>query len=160
MKGQPWSQQGCCHMQPDTFCRCSLQIKSYRRPAGTACTLSPFNVLFFFVFCLLIGRMEVEERTLSTVDVGLSVGDMEAVEALMSMMKHSNTQSFRVKHPRPLTPSSDCSEDESAATGAVAMQESPLVSAPFLRLCCSLSDCLNVCIHQSRQRLLVCNFSV
>lgn len=76
--------------------------------------------------------MEVEEQTLGTLDaplsVRLSVGDMEAVEALMSMMKHSNTQSFRVKHPRPLTPSSDCSEDESAPTGAVAMQESLLVS--------------------------------
>lgn len=76
--------------------------------------------------------MEVEEQTLGTLDaplsVRLSVGDMEAVEALMSMMKHGNTQSFRVKHPRPLTPSSDCSEDESAPTGAVAMQESLLVS--------------------------------
>lgn len=87
--------------------------------------------------------MEVEERTLATVDVGLSIGDMEAVEALMSMMKHSDTQSFGVKRPRPLTPSSDCSEDESAPSGAVAMQESPLVSALFLHLCCSFTPLLH-----------------
>lgn len=81
--------------------------------------------------------MEVKEETLGTVDaspsVGWNVGDMEAVEALMSMMKHSNGQSFRLKHPRPLTPSTDCSEDESAPTGAVVMQES-LVSAPLVQL--------------------------
>lgn len=97
--------------------------------------------------------MEVEERTLASVDVGLSIGDMEAVEALMSMMKHSDTQSFGVKRPRPLTPSSDCSEDESAPTGAVAMQESPLVSALFLHLCYVIGV-------QYHQCLLVCNFSV
>lgn len=106
--------------------------------------------------------MEVEERTLGTVDaslsVGLSVGDMEAVEALMSMMKHTNTPSFRVKHPRPLTPSSDCSEDESAPTGAVAMQESPLVSAPLPHLYYSLRDCLNNRIYQIVN--VSCNFSV
>lgn len=114
-------------MQPDAFCRCSFQIKT----ACTVCSLSALNLGFFVFFICQIGRMEVEQWILGTLDaslcVGLSVGDMEAVEALMSMMKHSNTQSFRVKHPRPLTPSPDCSEDESAPT--VAMQESPLVSA-------------------------------
>lgn len=117
---------------------------SDKNPTGglrARCELSPFNT-FFFSFCQ-IGRMEVEERTLATVDVGLSIGDMEAVEALMSMMKHSDTQSFGVKRPRPLTPSSDCSEDEPAPTGAVAMQESPLVSALFLHLCCSFTPLLH-----------------
>lgn len=87
--------------------------------------------------------MEVEERAPDTLDASLSVclgvGDMEAVEALMSMMKHSSTQSFRVRHPRPLTPSSDCSDDDSAPVGAVAMQESPLVRAPTI-------ICATVCI--------------
>lgn len=77
--------------------------------------------------------MEVEARASGNLgappSVGLGVGDMEAVEALMSMMTHSNTLSFRTRHPRPLTPSSDCSEDESATIGAVAMQESLLVRA-------------------------------
>ncbi|XP_029307814.1 Krueppel-like factor 10 [Cottoperca gobio] len=43
----------------------------------------------------------------------LGAGDMEAVEALMSMTKHWKTRSFRLRHFRPLTPSSDCSEDDS-----------------------------------------------
>lgn len=76
-----------------------------------------------------------EERARGTLgaslSAGLGVGDMEAVEALVSMMTHGNTPSFRVRHPRPLTPTSDCSEDDSAPIGAVAMQESPLVRAPL-----------------------------
>eukprot|EP00066_Takifugu_rubripes_P003382 XP_003965910.1 PREDICTED: Krueppel-like factor 10 [Takifugu rubripes] len=78
--------------------------------------------------------MEVEARASGNLgappSVGLGVGDMEAVEALMSMMTHSSTLSFRARHPRPLTPSSDCSEDDSATIGAVAMQESLLCLTP------------------------------
>lgn len=81
------------------------------------------------------GRMEVEAQASGNLgappSVGLVVGDMEAVEALMSMMTHSSTLSFRARHPRPLTPSSDCSEDDSATIGAVAMQEPLLVRAPL-----------------------------
>lgn len=60
----------------------------------------------------------------------LGAGDMEAVEALMSMTKHWKTLSFRFRHSRPLTPSSDCSEDDSAPLGSTLLQESPLVSDP------------------------------
>lgn len=55
-------------------------------------------------------------------------GDMEAVEALVSMTKHWKTQNFRFRHSRPLTPSSDFSEDDSAPLGYTVLQESPLVS--------------------------------
>lgn len=58
----------------------------------------------------------------------LGTCDMEAVEALMSMTKHWKTQSLKFKHSRPLTPSSDCSEDDSVPIGSSALQESPLVS--------------------------------
>lgn len=60
----------------------------------------------------------------------LGAGDMEAVEALMSMTKHCKTRSSRFKHSRPLTPSSDCSEEDSAHLGSCVLQESPLVSDP------------------------------
>ncbi|XP_076593145.1 Krueppel-like factor 10 [Chaetodon auriga] len=60
----------------------------------------------------------------------LGAGDMEAVEALMSMTKHWKTQSFRLRHSRPLTPSSDCSEDESAPLVSTVSQESPLCMTP------------------------------
>ncbi|XP_073341867.1 Krueppel-like factor 10 [Pagrus major] len=60
----------------------------------------------------------------------LGGGDMEAVEALMSMTKHWKTQNFRFRHSRPLTPSSDFSEDESAPLGSTALQESPLCMTP------------------------------
>lgn len=55
-------------------------------------------------------------------------GDMEAVEALVSMTKHWKTQNFRFRHSRPLTPPSDISEDDSAPLGYTVPQESPLVS--------------------------------
>lgn len=58
----------------------------------------------------------------------LGAGDMEAVEALMSMTKHCKTWSSRFKHSRPLTPSSDCSEEDSAHLGSCVLQESLLVS--------------------------------
>lgn len=56
----------------------------------------------------------------------LGASDMEAVEALMSMTKHC--ENFRFKYSRPLTPSSDCSEDDCAHLGSTVLQESPLVS--------------------------------
>lgn len=56
----------------------------------------------------------------------LGASDMEAVEALMSMTKHC--KNFRFKHSRPLTPSSDCSEEDCAQVGSTVLQESPLVS--------------------------------
>ncbi|XP_053737424.1 Krueppel-like factor 10 [Synchiropus splendidus] len=45
-------------------------------------------------------------------------GDMDAVEALMAMTKHWKSQSFKMRHSRPLTPPSDCSEDDSALPGS------------------------------------------
>uniref|UniRef100_A0A671V8P0 C2H2-type domain-containing protein n=1 Tax=Sparus aurata TaxID=8175 RepID=A0A671V8P0_SPAAU len=57
-------------------------------------------------------------------------GDMEAVEALVSMTKHWKTQNFRFRHSRPLTPSSDFSEDDSAPLGYTVLQESPLCMTP------------------------------
>uniref|UniRef100_A0A3B5AHE8 Kruppel like factor 10 n=1 Tax=Stegastes partitus TaxID=144197 RepID=A0A3B5AHE8_9TELE len=71
-------------------------------------------------------QLTVEERqTIITLkDGGLSYReiakksrcDMEAVKALMSMTKHWKTRNFRLQHFRPLTPSSDCSEDDSVPT--------------------------------------------
>lgn len=58
----------------------------------------------------------------------LGAGDMEAVEALVSMTKHWKTHSFKLRHSRPLTPSSDCSEDDSVPIGTTVLQDSPLVS--------------------------------
>ncbi|XP_044216184.1 Krueppel-like factor 10 [Thunnus albacares] len=60
----------------------------------------------------------------------MGAGDMEAVEALMSMTKHWKTRSFRLRHFRPPTPSSDCSEDDSAPPGPTALQDSPLCMTP------------------------------
>lgn len=64
----------------------------------------------------------------------LGAGDMEAVEALMSMTKHWKTRSFRLRHFRPLTPSSDCSEDDSVPFGSTVLQDSTLVSEPYGRV--------------------------
>ncbi|GLD48679.1 Krueppel-like factor 10 [Lates japonicus] len=55
---------------------------------------------------------------------------MEAVEALMSMTKHWKSRSFRLRHLRPLTPSSDCSEDDSAPPGTAVLQDHPLCMTP------------------------------
>uniref|UniRef100_A0A3Q1G7D0 Kruppel like factor 10 n=1 Tax=Acanthochromis polyacanthus TaxID=80966 RepID=A0A3Q1G7D0_9TELE len=60
----------------------------------------------------------------------LGAGDMEAVEALMSMTKHWKTRPFRMRHFRPLTPSSDCSEDDSVSAGSVLLQDSLLCMTP------------------------------
>ncbi|KAM9797907.1 Krueppel-like factor 10 [Neosynchiropus ocellatus] len=45
-------------------------------------------------------------------------GDMDAVEALMAMTKHWKGQSFGMRHSRPPTPPSDCSEDDSVLAGS------------------------------------------
>lgn len=58
----------------------------------------------------------------------LGAGDLEAVEALMSMTEHWKTRSFRHRYFRPLTPSSDCSEDDSRS---VVLPDSPLVIEPY-----------------------------
>ncbi|XP_031178596.1 Krueppel-like factor 10 [Sander lucioperca] len=60
----------------------------------------------------------------------LGAGDMEAVEVLMSMTKHWRTRSFRLRHFRPLTPSSDCSEDDSVPFGSTVQLDSPLCMTP------------------------------
>ncbi|XP_056236918.1 Krueppel-like factor 10 [Seriola aureovittata] len=78
--------------------------------------------------------MDIEEHD-SDVQSGLrpaqmGAGDMEAVEALMSMTKHWKTRSFRLRHFRPLTPSSDCSEDDSAPLASAVLQDSPLCMTP------------------------------
>lgn len=57
----------------------------------------------------------------------MGAGDMEAVEALMSMTKHWKTRSSRLGRFRPLTPSSDCSEDDSVPPGSALLQDSALV---------------------------------
>ncbi|XP_069028096.1 Krueppel-like factor 10 [Embiotoca jacksoni] len=55
----------------------------------------------------------------------MAAGDLEAVEVLVSMTKQWKTRSFR-----PLTPPSDCIEDESELTGSVRPQDSALRAAP------------------------------
>lgn len=59
----------------------------------------------------------------------LGAGDIEAVEALMSMTKRRKTLSDRF---RPLTPSSDGSEEYCVPLGSAGLQDSSLVSD----LCC------------------------
>ncbi|XP_029360964.1 Krueppel-like factor 10 [Echeneis naucrates] len=63
----------------------------------------------------------------------MGTGDMEAAEALMSMTKHWKTRVFEPQHSRPMTPSSDCSEDDSACSGSgqsCVLQDSPLCLTP------------------------------
>ncbi|KAM9852746.1 LOW QUALITY PROTEIN: Krueppel-like factor 10 [Aulostomus maculatus] len=57
-----------------------------------------------------------------------TAGDMEAVEVLMSMTSHLKTSNLR--HFRPLTPTSDCSEDDSAPFGSTRIQDSRLCMTP------------------------------
>ncbi|XP_078109882.1 Krueppel-like factor 10 isoform X2 [Sander vitreus] len=56
---------------------------------------------------------------------------MEAVEVLMSMTKHWRTRSFRLRHFRPLTPSSDCSEDDSVPFGSTVQLDSLCMTPPY-----------------------------
>ncbi|XP_069393463.1 Krueppel-like factor 10 isoform X2 [Paralichthys olivaceus] len=60
----------------------------------------------------------------------MGAGDMEAVEALMAMTNHWKTRSLGLRHFRPLTPSSDCSEDDSAPPESTVTQESPMCMTP------------------------------
>lgn len=128
---------GCLHMRlthsADVDSRLKKKKKSHIDHIHGLKSLTLLLIFFFFFVFHDTGRMESEEQALdASLSVCLGVGDMEAVEALMSMMKHGNTPSFRVRHPRPLTPSSDCSDDDSAPVGTVAMQDSPLVRPPSL----------------------------
>lgn len=66
--------------------------------------------------------MKVEERFSGIQSMCLAAGDMEAAEALMSMTKHCQSLTDRF---RPLTPSSEGSEDYCAPA---ALQDSSLVS--------------------------------
>lgn len=48
----------------------------------------------------------------------------------MSMTKHWKTRNFRPTHFRPLTPSSDCSEDDLVHSGSALLHDSPLCMTP------------------------------
>lgn len=65
----------------------------------------------------------------------MGAGDMEAVRALMSMTKHCKSRNFRLRRFRPLSPSSDCSEDDPITTSSPVLQESPFVSEPYVGQC-------------------------
>lgn len=62
----------------------------------------------------------------------MGAGDMEAVRALMSMTKHWKSRNFRVRHYRPLSPSSDYSEDDQVTTSSAVLQDSLFVRDPCL----------------------------
>lgn len=81
--------------------------------------------------------MEVEEQRSAMFDVHkelkpapLAAGHMEAAEALMSMTNTWKTGNVKSGHFRPLTPSSDCSEDDSASPATVLLRYSPLCMTP------------------------------
>ncbi|KAI3361486.1 hypothetical protein L3Q82_013628, partial [Scortum barcoo] len=78
--------------------------------------------------------MKVEEPRSDTraafLHAPLGAGDMEAVEALMSMTKQWRTRGLQLRHFRPLTPSSDYSEDDSAPLGSTVPQDSPWCMTP------------------------------
>lgn len=67
----------------------------------------------------------------------LAAGDMEAAEALMSMTKHCQSLTDRF---RPLTPSSEGSEDYCAPLWSAGLQDSSLVSVSKKCLTHSYSD--------------------
>ncbi|XP_031589368.1 Krueppel-like factor 10 isoform X1 [Oreochromis aureus] len=60
----------------------------------------------------------------------MGAGDMEAVRALMSMTKHWKSRNFRVRHYRPLSPSSDSSEDDQVTTSSAVLQDSLFCMTP------------------------------
>lgn len=74
--------------------------------------------------------MQVEEHHSKSQLAQMRAGDMEAVEALMSMTKHWKTRNFRLGPFRPLTPSSDCSEDDSVINTPAVRQDSTLCMTP------------------------------
>ncbi|XP_054477192.1 Krueppel-like factor 10 [Anoplopoma fimbria] len=74
--------------------------------------------------------MEVEELQGEFQPAPLGAPEVEAVEALMSMTKHWKTRGFRLRHVRPLTPSSDCSEDDSVPFGSAVLRDSPSCMTP------------------------------
>lgn len=103
--------------------------------------------------------MEVEEHFSGIQSVSLAADDMEAAEALMSMTKHCQSLTDRF---RPLTPSSEGSEDYCAPLGSAGLRNSSLVSVfkmcylPFTHtywfshiavlgccLCCTVNTCVS-----------------
>ncbi|XP_029958799.1 Krueppel-like factor 10 [Salarias fasciatus] len=81
--------------------------------------------------------MEAEEQRSAMSDVhrelkaaSMAAGDMEAAEALISMKKPWKSGNVKSGHFRPLTPSSDCSEDDLVAPSSVLLQYSPLCMTP------------------------------
>ncbi|XP_072249448.1 Krueppel-like factor 10 [Leuresthes tenuis] len=75
--------------------------------------------------------MEVEEHSTNIqVDfkpASMGTGDLRAVEALMSMTKHWKTRNLRL---RPLSPSSDSSQDEFVLSGSAVLQDSSFCLTP------------------------------
>ncbi|XP_054898078.1 Krueppel-like factor 10 isoform X2 [Poeciliopsis prolifica] len=60
----------------------------------------------------------------------MGAGDLRAVEALISMTEHWKMRNCRPKQPRPLTPSSECSEDDAGPPCPSAMHESSFCMTP------------------------------
>uniref|UniRef100_A0A3P9PRM9 Krueppel-like factor 10 n=1 Tax=Poecilia reticulata TaxID=8081 RepID=A0A3P9PRM9_POERE len=92
---------------------------------------------FSLVFVCQISRMKIEMDQSEVLDTrpdfqpcSMGAGDLWAVEALISMTEHWKTRNFRPKQPRPLTPSSECSEDDSVTSGLSAMHESSFCMTP------------------------------
>lgn len=90
---------------------------------------------FSLVFVCPISRMKVEMDQNEVLDTrsdfqlsSMGAGDLQAVEALISMTEHWKMRNVRPKEPRPLTPSSECSEDDSVPSGPSAMLGSSFVS--------------------------------
>ncbi|RVE62196.1 hypothetical protein OJAV_G00154800 [Oryzias javanicus] len=71
--------------------------------------------------------MDVEEQTLDTPDLQ-DGGDLRAAEALVSLTEYWKTRKLR--HPRPLTPSSDSSEDDWASSVSASQQDPPFCMTP------------------------------
>lgn len=69
--------------------------------------------------------MELEKHFSGIQSASLAAGDIEAAEALMSMTKHCQSLTDRF---RPLTPSSEGSEDYCALLGSAGLRDSSLVS--------------------------------